>query len=55
MNSRMKAEEYSKRQQGKYTKPEKWMYQDRVLNITYSSCDSEERLHDELQKCQKSI
>ena len=47
MNARMKAEEYSKRQQNP-KHPEKWMYQERVLGLTYSSCDSEERMQDEL-------
>ena len=44
MNARVRAEEYSKRQQSLPNQNDKWMYQDRVLGMTYSSCDSDERL-----------
>ena len=54
-NARLKAEEYSKRQQNKPERPDKRLYDERVLGITYSSCDSEEVMYEELQKYNRDL
>lgn len=54
-NSRLKAEEYSKRQQNKPARASKGQRDERVLGITYSSCDSDEIMYEELQKYNRDL